>query len=63
MGEFFYKNTKHSSTQQTPLMVDTRRHPRMGFEPQQPRSNLESVNEFAKHITLGIEEAKRHLQR
>jgi hypothetical protein len=36
-GEFFYNNSKHLSTQQTPFMVDTRRHPRMGFEPQQPR--------------------------
>jgi hypothetical protein len=61
MGEFFYNNTKHSSTQQTPFMVDTRRHPRMGFEPQQPCSNLELVNEFAEHIALGIEEAKAAL--
>jgi hypothetical protein len=28
----------------------------MGFEPQQPRSTLESVNEFAEHMALGIEE-------
>jgi hypothetical protein len=33
----------------------------MGFEPQQPRSNLESVNEFAECIALGIEEAKAAL--
>jgi hypothetical protein len=33
----------------------------MGFEPQQPRSNLESVNKFAEHIALGIEEAKAAL--
>jgi hypothetical protein len=58
MGEFFYNNTKHSSTQQTPFMVNTRRCPHMGFEPQQPRSNLELVNEFMEHISLGIEEAK-----
>jgi hypothetical protein len=32
-GEFQYNNMVHSLTQQTPLMVDTRRHPRMGFEP------------------------------
>jgi hypothetical protein len=63
MGEFFYNNTKHSSTQQTPFIVDTGRHPRMAFEPQQPRSTLESANEFAEHIALGIEKAKRHLQR
>jgi hypothetical protein len=30
----------------------------MGFEPQQPCSTLESVNEFTEHIALGIEEAK-----
>jgi hypothetical protein len=30
----------------------------MGFEPQQPRSTLESANEFAECIALGIEEAK-----
>jgi hypothetical protein len=30
----------------------------MGFEPQQPCSNLESDNEFAEHMALGIEEAK-----
>jgi hypothetical protein len=30
----------------------------MGFEPQQPHSKLESVNEFADLMALGIEEAK-----
>jgi transposase InsO family protein len=30
-GEFQYNNTVHSSTQQTPFMVDTGRHPCMGF--------------------------------
>jgi hypothetical protein len=39
-------------------MVDTGRHPRMGFEPQQLRSTLESANEFMEHMALGIEEAK-----
>jgi hypothetical protein len=33
----------------------------MGFEPQQPRSTLELVNEFADHMALGIEEAKAAL--
>jgi hypothetical protein len=58
MGEFFYNNTKHSSTQQTPFMVDTGRNPRMGFEPQQPHSTSESANVFVERIALGIEEAK-----
>jgi hypothetical protein len=61
MGEFFYNNTKHSLTQQTPFIVNTGRNPRMGFEPQQPRSTLESANEFMEHIALGIEEAKAAL--
>jgi hypothetical protein len=42
-------------------MVDTGRHPRMGFEPQQPRSTLESANEFAERIAWGIKEAKAAL--
>jgi transposase InsO family protein len=58
LGEFSHNNHVHSSTQQTPFMVDTGRHPRMGFEPQQPCSKLESVNEFADRMALGIEEAK-----
>jgi hypothetical protein len=61
MGEFFYNNSVHSSTQQTPFMVDTGRNPRMGFEPQQPRSTSESANKFVEHIALGIEEAKAAL--
>jgi transposase InsO family protein len=60
-GEFHYNNSVHSSTQQTPFMVDTGRHPRMGFEPQQQPSTLESVNQFAEHMVLGIEEGKAAL--
>jgi transposase InsO family protein len=60
-GEFFYNNTKHLSTQQTPFMVDTGRHPHMGFEPQQPCSNLELVNKFTECMALGIEEVKAAL--
>jgi transposase InsO family protein len=48
LGEFFHNNSVHLSTQQTTFMVDTGRHPHMGFEPQQPCSNLESVNEFVE---------------
>jgi hypothetical protein len=39
-------------------MVDTGRHPHMGFEPQQPCSTLELANEFMECMALGIEEAK-----
>jgi hypothetical protein len=30
----------------------------MGFEPQQPCSKLELVNEFAEHMAQGLEEVK-----
>jgi hypothetical protein len=33
----------------------------MGFKPQQPQSTLESANEFAECIALGIKEAKAAL--
>jgi hypothetical protein len=42
-------------------MLNTGRNPCMGFGPQQPHSNLESVNEFTEHIALRIEEAKAAL--
>jgi hypothetical protein len=42
-------------------MLNIGRNPHMGFEPQQPRSDLESVNEFAECMALGIEEAKAAL--
>jgi hypothetical protein len=51
----------HSSTQQTAFMVDTGRHPRMGFELQQPHSKLESVNKFVDRMAQGLEEAKAAL--
>jgi hypothetical protein len=35
----------------------------MGFEPHQPHSNLELVNEFTDHMALGIEEAKATLKK
>jgi hypothetical protein len=39
-------------------MIDTGRHPHMGFKPHQPRSKLESVNEFMDRMAKGLEEAK-----
>jgi transposase InsO family protein len=39
-GEFHYNNSIHSSTQQTPFMLDTGRNPCMSFEPQQCKGNL-----------------------
>jgi hypothetical protein len=58
LGEFSHNNHIHSSTQQTPFMLDTGRHSRMGFEPHRPRSTLELVNEFVEHMAQGLEEAR-----
>jgi hypothetical protein len=60
-AEFEYNNHVHSSTQQTPFMVDTGRHPRMGFEPQQPRSKITAVSEFADRMAKGLSEARAAL--
>ena len=61
LREFAYNNHVHSSTQQMPFMVDNGRHPRMGFEPQQPWSHLKSVNNFAERMAEGLSEAKAAL--
>jgi hypothetical protein len=57
MGEFAYNNHIHSSLQQTPFMVDTGRHPHMGFKPNQPRSQVVEVREFVERMAKGVEEA------
>jgi len=40
------------------FLLDTRRVPQMGFEPDQPWSRMESVNEFKDRMTDTLEEAK-----
>jgi hypothetical protein len=61
LGEFTYNNHVHLSSQQTLFMVDTGRHPRMGFEPNQPRSQVIEVTEFAERMAKGVEEARAAL--
>ena len=61
MAEFQWNNSIHSSMQQTPFMLNTGRHPRMGFGPNQLRSHSETVNDFADRITEGLEESKAAL--
>src|SRR5467141_525887 len=61
LAEFAYNNHVHPSTQQTPFLLDTGRHPRMGFEPHQPPSRLEAVNEFTDRMKSTLEEAKSAL--
>ena len=61
MAEFQYNNHVHASTCQTPFMLDTGRHPRMGFEPQQNPSHLETVNEFKEWMESSLSEARSAL--
>jgi len=58
MAEFQHNNHVHSATQQSPFLLDTGRVPRMGFEPRQNHSDLETVNEFMKRMRAVIDEAK-----
>jgi len=61
LAEFSYNNHIHSSMQQTPFLLDTGQHPRMGFEPHQPPSRFEAVNEFTDWMKDTLEEAKSAL--
>ena len=61
LAEFSYNNHVHSSTQQTPFLLDTGQHPRMGFELLQPPSRLEAVNEFTNRMKDTLEEARSAL--
>jgi hypothetical protein len=60
MAKFQYNNHIHSSTQQTPFLLDSSQHPRMGFEPKQP-AQMEVVNEFTDQMKMALEEAKSAL--
>jgi transposase InsO family protein len=61
LAEFSYNNHVHSSSQQSPFMVDTGRHPRMGFEPQETRSKAPGLRDFADRMAKAVEEAKAAL--
>jgi len=60
-AEFQYNNQVHSSTQHPPFLLNTGHVPRMGFELDQPRSRMESINEFKDQMTDSLEEAKAAL--
>ena len=61
LAEFQYNNHVHSTTQQTPFMLDSGRHLWMGFEPHQAESQLETVNEFQDWMDSTLVEAKSAL--
>jgi len=58
MAEFQHNNHVHSTTQQPPFLLDTRKLPHMGFKPRQNPSGLETVNEFTERMRTAINEAK-----
>jgi transposase InsO family protein len=63
MAEFQYNNHIHSATQETPFLLDTGMHPRMGFEPRQVPSKREAVNEFVARMNNSLTEAKAALNK
>jgi len=63
MAEFQHNNHIHSATQQPPFLLHTGHIPRMGFEPQQNHSDLETVNEFTERMRMAIEEAKSAIRK
>jgi len=48
-------------THPTPFYLDSVQHPCMGFEPAQPPSHLETVNEFTNQMHSALTEAKAAL--
>jgi len=58
LAEFQHNNHVHSTTQHPPFLLDTGRLPRIGFEPRQNPSGLETVNEFMERMRMAIEKAK-----
>jgi len=63
MAEFQHNNHVHSATQQPLFLLDTGQLPRMGFEPQQNPSGLETVNEFMERMKMAIKEAKSAIRK
>ena len=61
LAEFQYNNHVHSATQHPPFLLENGRLPRMGFEPDQRPSKIESVNEFTERMRTTLDEAKAAL--
>jgi len=63
IAEFQHNNHVHSATQQPLFLLDMGRIPRMGFEPRQDPSSLETVDEFTKRMESTTEEAKSTIRK
>jgi len=61
--EFQHNNHVYSVIQQPPFLLDTGWIPRMGFEPSQAPSRLETVNEFTEWMKSAMEEAKSAIRK
>ena len=61
LAEFQYNNHIHTATQNVPFHLDTGQLPCMGFEPDQPPSRVESVNEFKEWMENALKEANTAL--
>ena len=57
MAEFQHNNHVYSTTQQPPFLLNTRQLSRVGFEPWQNPSSLETVNKFMERMRMAIDEA------
>ena len=60
LAEFCHNNRIQASTRQTPFMLNSGRHPRMGTEPFRD-SPMESVDNFVKNMQKAREEAEAAL--
>ena len=56
LAEFTYNNHIHSTTQQTPFLLDTGRHLCMGFEPR-TRAKIEAASEMVDWMDSTLKEA------
>jgi len=63
LAEFQHNNHVHSATQHPLFLLDTGRLPRIGFEPRQNHSDLETVNKFMERMRTAIEEAKSAIRK
>jgi hypothetical protein len=62
LAEFSHNNRIQASTRQTPFMLNSGRHPRMGTEPLRI-SKVESADNFVKRMQSARQEAEAALQR